>query len=156
MPDQTATDIQLLPEEALQRSQKELADIKFALDESAIVRTLIFQESDWSAFQPERYNQPLLRSWHIALSDQLNTLVEERIPLALDPERSLPVGAYYLRLRSLEGPRADLLLLVGRTRLTLQTNEVDALIWATDVISGSTLERTLRGITPVSNSSVKS
>ena len=37
MPDQTAIDIQLLPEEALQRSQKELADIKFALDESAIV-----------------------------------------------------------------------------------------------------------------------
>jgi len=34
----TATDTnQLLPEEALQRSQKELADIKFALDESAIV-----------------------------------------------------------------------------------------------------------------------
>jgi PAS domain S-box-containing protein len=33
----TAVDNQLLPEEALQRSQKELADIKFALDESAIV-----------------------------------------------------------------------------------------------------------------------
>ena len=31
------TDAQLLTEEALQRSQKELADIKFALDESAIV-----------------------------------------------------------------------------------------------------------------------
>lgn len=30
-------DTQLLPEEALERSQKELADIKFALDESAIV-----------------------------------------------------------------------------------------------------------------------
>ena len=30
-------DTELLPEEALQRSQKELADIKFALDESAIV-----------------------------------------------------------------------------------------------------------------------
>src|ERR671911_3121484 len=30
-------DTQLLPEEALQRSQKELADLKFALDESAIV-----------------------------------------------------------------------------------------------------------------------
>src|SRR5687767_2487199 len=30
-------DSQLLPEEALERSQKELADIKFALDESAIV-----------------------------------------------------------------------------------------------------------------------
>jgi two-component system cell cycle sensor histidine kinase/response regulator CckA len=33
----TTFDNQLLPEEALQRSQKELADIKFALDESAIV-----------------------------------------------------------------------------------------------------------------------
>lgn len=33
----TSVDTQLLPEEALQRSQKELADIKFALDESAIV-----------------------------------------------------------------------------------------------------------------------
>ena len=33
----TSVDKQLLPEEALQRSQKELADIKFALDESAIV-----------------------------------------------------------------------------------------------------------------------
>lgn len=31
------TDTQILPEEALERSQKELADIKFALDESAIV-----------------------------------------------------------------------------------------------------------------------
>lgn len=33
----TSLDTQLLPEEALQRSLKELADIKFALDESAIV-----------------------------------------------------------------------------------------------------------------------
>jgi len=33
----TSPDTQLLPEEALERSQKELADIKFALDESAIV-----------------------------------------------------------------------------------------------------------------------
>ncbi len=35
--DTTSSDTQLLPEEALERSQKELADIKFALDESAIV-----------------------------------------------------------------------------------------------------------------------
>ena len=33
----TLVDTQLLPQEALERSQKELADIKFALDESAIV-----------------------------------------------------------------------------------------------------------------------
>jgi two-component system, cell cycle sensor histidine kinase and response regulator CckA len=35
--DPTSVNTQLQPEEALQRSQKELADIKFALDESAIV-----------------------------------------------------------------------------------------------------------------------
>ena len=35
--DQSSVETQLQPEEALQRSQKELADIKFALDESAIV-----------------------------------------------------------------------------------------------------------------------
>jgi PAS domain S-box-containing protein len=33
----TSVDTQVPPEEALQRSLKELADIKFALDESAIV-----------------------------------------------------------------------------------------------------------------------
>ena len=33
----TSVNSELLPEEALERSQKELADIKFALDESAIV-----------------------------------------------------------------------------------------------------------------------
>jgi len=109
----------------------------YQLDEAAIVRTLGFQESDWSAFQPERYSQPLLRSWRIPPSDQLNTAVEERIRLALDPDRLLPAGAYYLRLRSLEGPRADVLLLVARTRLTLQTSGIDALIWATDIISGT-------------------
>ncbi|HEU4932362.1 MAG TPA: PAS domain S-box protein [Pyrinomonadaceae bacterium] len=36
-PNLTSVETQLHPEEALQRSQKELADIKFALDESAIV-----------------------------------------------------------------------------------------------------------------------
>jgi len=36
-PTNTSTELELLPEEALRRSLKELADIKFALDESAIV-----------------------------------------------------------------------------------------------------------------------
>src|SRR4026208_1275679 len=36
-PNPTSVDTQLLPEVDLQRSEKELADIKFALDESAIV-----------------------------------------------------------------------------------------------------------------------
>lgn len=35
--DQSSVDTQILPEEALQRSEKDLADMKFALDESAIV-----------------------------------------------------------------------------------------------------------------------
>jgi uncharacterized protein YfaS (alpha-2-macroglobulin family) len=56
----------------------------------------------------------------------------------------LPAGAYYLRIRSPEGLRADLLALITRARLTLQSTVpsagatgVDALVWATDIISGT-------------------
>jgi hypothetical protein len=109
----------------------------YQIDEAAVVRMLGFQESDWGAFQPERYGQPLLRSWRVPLSDQLNTVVEEPLPLTPAADQALPDGAYYLRLRTLEGPRADLLLLVARARLTLQTRGPNAVIWATDIISGT-------------------
>jgi hypothetical protein len=109
----------------------------YRLDEATTVRTLGFGDGDWAGFQPERYGQPLLRSWRVALADPLNTPAEDRVPLTTDTSEPLPAGAYYLRLRALEGPHADLLLLVARTQLALQTSETEALIWATDSLTGT-------------------
>jgi hypothetical protein len=116
----------------------------YALDEAVLVRALGFHEADWAGFQPERYGQVRLRAWRVPLTDPLNASVESRVPITADQGAPLPAGAYYLRVRTLEGPRADLLLLVSRTRLTMQAREGDtgagaALVWATDVISGTPL-----------------
>ena len=115
----------------------------YQLDEAAVVRTAGFRESDWAQFQPERYGQPLLRSWSVPLADPLNQPVEERVPLATSTGAPLPAGAYYLRIRTPEGPRADLLALISRARLTLQSSApvsgTAALVWATDIISGTPL-----------------
>jgi uncharacterized protein YfaS (alpha-2-macroglobulin family) len=112
----------------------------YGLDEATIVRTLAFREDGWIGFQPERYAQPLLRSWRVQLADPLNTPVQERLPLAIAEGAPLPPGAYYLRIRTPDGPRADLLLLVSRTRLILQESSGGgALIWATDMISATAL-----------------
>jgi hypothetical protein len=109
----------------------------YGLDEATTVRALAFGESDWRAFQPERYGQPLLRSWVAPLTDTLNTPVDDRLPLALDGDRQLPPGVYYLRIRTPEGPRADLLLLVSPVRLALQTSPGGFMLWATDAISAT-------------------
>ena len=115
----------------------------YQLDEAAVVRTAGFREGDWAQFQPERYGQPLLRSWSVPLTDPLNQPVEERVPLATSTGDPLPAGAYYLRIRTLEGPRADLLMLISPARLTLQLSALvsgtGALVWATDIISGTPL-----------------
>jgi uncharacterized protein YfaS (alpha-2-macroglobulin family) len=115
----------------------------YQLNEAAIVRTASFRESDWAQFQPERYGQPLLRSWNVPLADPLNQPVEERVLLATSTGAPLPAGAYYLRIRTPEGPRADLLALISRVRLTLQSSApvsgTAALVWATDIISGTPL-----------------
>jgi hypothetical protein len=115
----------------------------YQLDEAAVVRTAGFRESDWAQFQPERYGQPLLRSWNVPLADPLNQPVEERVPLATSAGDPLPAGAYYLRIRTPEGPRADLLALISRARLALQSSApvsgTAALVWATDIISGTPL-----------------
>jgi hypothetical protein len=116
----------------------------YQLDESAVVRTSGFRESDWVQFQPARYGQPLLRSWRVPLADPLNQVVEERVPLSAATGDALPAGAYYLRIRTPEGPQANLLMLSSRARLTLQSstspagaNSAGALIWATDTVSGT-------------------
>jgi hypothetical protein len=115
----------------------------YQLDEAAVIRTARFREGDWALFQPERYSQPLLRSWSVPLADPLNQPVEERVPLATSMGDPLAAGAYYLRIRTPEGPRADLLTLISRARLTLQSSApvsgTAALVWATDIISGTPL-----------------
>ncbi len=113
----------------------------YQLDEAAVIRTAGFHEGDWAQFQPERYGQPLLRSWSMPLTDPLNQPVEERVPLTTSTGAPLPAGAYYVRIRTPEGPRADLLALISRARLTLQSSApvsgTAALVWATDIISGT-------------------
>lgn len=127
----------------LRRTNLTALDIElYRLDEATLVRISSFAEGDWPGFQPERYGQPLLRAWRVPLADPLNTAAEERLPLADAQGAPLPPGAYYVRLRSLEGPRADTVLLVSRTRLTLQAGapgsaNAAALVWATDIISAT-------------------
>ena len=102
-----------------------------------LLKFLAFGEGDWRVFQPERYSRPLLRTWVVPLTDTLNTPVDAQLPLALDGDRPLPPGVYYLRIRTPEGPRADLLLLVSPVRLALQSSPEGFLLWATDIISAT-------------------
>lgn len=106
----------------------------YRLDAETVVRALGFRESDWTAFQPERYGQLLLRSWSVQLADPLNAQAEDAQPVAL-ADGALPPGAYFLRVRTPEGPRADTILLASNARLTLQRGDGDVLVWATDVVS---------------------
>ena len=92
----------------------------YDLDEPTLVRAAGFDETDWSLFQPERYNRPLRRTWTKALSQTLNLSSEYQLRLEDKDSKPLPAGAYYLRLRSPDGPRADVVLLISRTRLSLQ------------------------------------
>jgi hypothetical protein len=104
----------------------------YSLDEATVVRTLDFNDADWSSFRPERYNQPRLRAWTASPTNSSDIPVEERVPIVGADGQPLPPGAYYLRVRAPEGPRADLLVLVSQTRLTLQQTGGQALFWATD------------------------
>ena len=128
----------------LRRTNLSALDIElYQLDDAALLRALAFSDDDWAGFQPERYGQKRLRAWRMPLSDPLNTPVDDRLPLATDAGAPLPAGAYYLRVRTLEGPRADVLLLVSRARLALQfvqpADTGAALVWATDIITGTPL-----------------
>jgi alpha-2-macroglobulin len=108
----------------------------YRLDAETVVRALSFREADWPTFQPERYGQQLVRSWTVTLSDTLNLAAEDAIPVA-GPDGSLPAGAYFLRVRTPEGPRADTLLLASAVRLTLRSAGSSVLVWATNAADGT-------------------
>jgi uncharacterized protein YfaS (alpha-2-macroglobulin family) len=109
----------------------------YSLDEATVVRMLAFSESDWSSFSPERYGQPQRRAWSVRLEDPLNIPSASRLAVAITESVALPPGAYYLRLRTPEGPRADALLLLTGTRLLWQSGLEAGLVWATDAQSGA-------------------
>lgn len=109
----------------------------YRLDEATVVRTFALGEDDWRAFSPERYGQPLLHAWSVQLTDPLNQLAESRVPLLDAASQPLVPGAYFLRLRTPEGPRADLLLLVSPVQLALQRSGGAVLAWARDPSGGA-------------------
>ena len=102
----------------------------YPVDVETLARAATFDDAEWASFQPERYGLRPARSWSVGLSDLRDAVAEDRVPIALD-DGALPVGGYYLRLRSAEGQRADLLLLASARALVIQTG-ADALLWLTD------------------------
>ncbi|NOK61752.1 MAG: hypothetical protein GFH27_549281n127 [Chloroflexi bacterium AL-W] len=113
----------------------------YALDEAAVVRTFGFNEREWRNFNPLQVGQSRVRSWSVSLTDDpRDTLVESRLQLLGEDEQPLPPGVYYLRIRSPEGPRADLLVIVSNTRMVFQQTENVTLVWVTDQRTGTPID----------------
>ncbi|WP_298816329.1 Ig-like domain-containing alpha-2-macroglobulin family protein [Chloroflexus sp.] len=104
----------------------------YQLDLTTLARALLIQPGEWINFVPERYGQPLIRSWRELINDPPDTTVRSLLPLmansAGDP---LTPGAYYLRLTTSNGLRADRLLLISSLHLTMLPNGSELLIWVT-------------------------
>lgn len=111
----------------------------YALDEATLLRTLNFSRQEWDGFAPERYDQQMLRDWQIALNDPTDQIVRDSLPIELNPDQPLDPGAYYLRIRTPEGPDADIVLIVSRVDLALKQSDRQTLVWAIDAISGEPL-----------------
>lgn len=115
----------------------------YSLDEATLLRTFGFDTNSWRSFSPERYNQALLRTWSVPLtSDAPGQPVTSVLPLNAQADGSntpLASGAYYLRLRSAEGPGADVVLMVSNASLMLKSNDNQVLVWATDARNQSPL-----------------
>ncbi|NNJ08897.1 hypothetical protein EKD04_000995 [Chloroflexales bacterium ZM16-3] len=108
----------------------------YQLDTPTAVRAMGLAPDAWRDFSPERYGQSLARSWQLPLSDPADTPTRDPITVAIADDAPLPTGIYYLRVRSPEGPRADLLLQVSSLDLTLRQSDSQVLVWATDRTSG--------------------
>lgn len=111
----------------------------YRLDEPTLLRALALRPDEWRTFSPERYGQPLARSWRLDLADPPHRPVRSAVPVGLTDGDPLAPGAYFLRATSAEGPRTDLLLLVTATRLTLRAGAGQTLLWATDAARGTPL-----------------
>ena len=104
----------------------------YQLDGPTLVRLLNFSEREWAGFRPERYGQPVQQQWRVALSDPPDQLVRASLPISRTDSPPLAAGAYYLRVSTSQGPRADLLLLVTPLNLVLKQHNDEAIVWAVD------------------------
>lgn len=137
--------IVVLPENApatveLERTSLTALDLRlYTLDEATLLLAAALRPDEREGFNPERYGQPLARSWRVELRDPPDAPARTRVPVGLNDGETLAPGAYFLRARTPEGPRADLVLLVSTVRLTLRAVGEQALVWATDSRSGAPL-----------------
>jgi len=111
----------------------------YRLDTPALLRALDSGPAGLRDFRPERYGQARARSWQVDLDDPADAPARDALPVALTDGAPLDPGAYYLRVLSPEGPRADLILLVSSVHLAMRQSDSQVLVWATDVASGAPL-----------------
>ncbi|MFV9503758.1 MAG: Ig-like domain-containing protein [Oscillochloridaceae bacterium umkhey_bin13] len=104
----------------------------YPLDQPTLLRALNLSPAEWPTFSPERYGQILARGWRTLLPPSNDPPAPFPVPVGLSDGEPLDPGAYYLRITSPEGPRADLILLVSETRLALRRGPGYALLWLTD------------------------
>jgi alpha-2-macroglobulin len=104
----------------------------YRLDEATLVRVLNFGASEWGDFRPERYGLQLQQQWRVALATPTDQQLQATVPISQSDGNPLAAGAYYLRARTSEGPRADLVVLVQPLLLGLITNNQNVLVWVVD------------------------
>ena len=109
----------------------------YQLDQPTLLRALALGPTQRRDFSPERYGQPLVRSWRVPRSVPLDQPASLTLPVGIVDGDPLAPGAYFLRAVSPEGPRSDLLVIVAAARLTLRQGPAESLLWATDSASGA-------------------
>ena len=100
----------------------------YPVDQATAVRLLDFNAAEWRDFSPGRYGLAPLRVWSQIFTDTANVVVEDQLAL-LDGAAPLTPGLFYLRLRTPELVRADALVFISDTTLTLRRNGQTALVW---------------------------
>lgn len=104
----------------------------YPLDQPALLRFMALRQEERAGFVPERYGQAPSRIWRAPGTTGPDQLVRQSLPIGLVDGDPLDPGAYYVRLVTPEGPRADLVVLVNTTRLLVQHYPDQVLIWASD------------------------